>query len=436
MKIILILLDGLGDRAYEVLDHRTPLQAAVTPNLDRLAQLGSNGLFHASRPGQCLPSETAHFLLFGYDPVLFPGRGLFEAVGYGVVFRDDDVLSLAHFSSVRWEGDIPVLARGRKELGGDKEEMSRLYEAVTAYDTGGVHFRLQQTGFNDAILVLGGDVSPFISDSDPMQTGMPMAQVLPLSENPETLRAAKTAGALNRYLSWCTEVLSAHEVNRVRAAKGLPAANFLATQRCGRRVRQESFERKWGIPGLFIGSGAVFGGLAMELGLTFVKVEDGEDPGRDMAERIGMALADKSHGFVHVHTKVPDEAAHRGAPEGKVAAISALDRGMGELVRAAETRDDLVLAVTSDHSTPTVSRLIHSGEPVPLTIVGPHVRRDAVSRFEEIDAAGGCLGLLRGKELMLSLLNAADRSVLSGHRLGPSERPYMPEDYPPFRPYS
>lgn len=436
MKIILILLDGLGDRAYGILNHQTPLQAAVTPNLDRLAQLGSNGLFHASRPGQCLPSETAHYLLFGYDPARFPGRGLFEAVGYDVGFRDEDVLSLAHLSSVKWERGIPVLTRGRKELGGDKGDMDRLYEAVRAYDTEGVQFRLQQTGFNDAILVLGGDVSPFISDADPMKTGMPMAQVLPLSENPEPQRATKTARALNEYLSWCNRVLSDHEVNRVRTEKGLPAANFLATQRCGRRVRQEPFERKWGISGMFIGSGAVFGGLARELGLTFIKVEDGADPGRDMAERIGLALADESHGFVHVHTKVPDEAAHKGDPEGKASAISALDRGMEELVRATETRDDLIVAVTSDHSTPTVSRLIHSGEPVPLIIVGPHIRRDAVSRFDEVHAAAGCLSLLRGRELMLTLLNAADRSVLSGHRLGPSERPYMPEDYPPFRPYS
>ena len=46
MKIILVLLDGIGDRSYKLLDRRTPLQAATTPNLDRLAQMGSNGLFH------------------------------------------------------------------------------------------------------------------------------------------------------------------------------------------------------------------------------------------------------------------------------------------------------------------------------------------------------------------------------------------------------
>ena len=64
MKIILVLLDGLGDRSYAVLNHQTPLEAAKTPNMDRLAAMGSTGMFNAPTPGECLPSEMAHFLLF------------------------------------------------------------------------------------------------------------------------------------------------------------------------------------------------------------------------------------------------------------------------------------------------------------------------------------------------------------------------------------
>ncbi|MCI5125709.1 MAG: hypothetical protein D3925_14850, partial [Candidatus Electrothrix sp. AR5] len=37
-RCLLILLDGLGDRAYPELGDRTPLQAAHTPNLDNFAQ--------------------------------------------------------------------------------------------------------------------------------------------------------------------------------------------------------------------------------------------------------------------------------------------------------------------------------------------------------------------------------------------------------------
>jgi 2,3-bisphosphoglycerate-independent phosphoglycerate mutase len=140
-----------------------------------------------------------------------------------------------------------------------------------------------------------------------------------------------------------------------------------------------------------------------------------------------------SHDFIHVHTKVPDEAAHTGDPRRKQAAIAALDRGLDDLVKALEERHDLLVVVTADHSTPSISPLIHSGEPVPLTMVGPTVRRDRVESFDEVSAAGGCLSLLRGQELMLTILNHADRSALLGHRLGPAERPYVPRDYDSFK---
>jgi 2,3-bisphosphoglycerate-independent phosphoglycerate mutase len=433
IKIILILLDGLGDRSYKILNHRTPLQAAHTPNLDQLARLGSNGLFHAASHGQCLPSETAHYLLFGYDLEKFPGRGLLEGVGEGVAFDDSDVLCLAHLAGVTWQNGVPILTQGRDDIKGNAQDIGRLAAAITPYETHGISFRLHQTPRNDAILVLSGRPSPYVSDSDPMVCGRAMARVWPLSNNPEPEQAALTAKALNEYLTYCHSVLSNHEINRLRQAKNLPPANFLATQRCGRRIVQEPFIQRWGLTGMLIASVSVYGGLAHELGLTFVLAKDGQDPGGDLRERIRLALADTSHDFIHVHTKVPDEAAHTGDPERKEAAIASLDRGLDELVRTVQSRDDLLVVVTADHSTPSISTLIHSGEPVPVTIVGQTMRRDKVDRFDEVSAAAGCLGLLRGRELMLTVLNCADRSSLLGHRLGKTERHYVPHRYEPFK---
>ncbi|MBW1896857.1 MAG: 2,3-bisphosphoglycerate-independent phosphoglycerate mutase [Deltaproteobacteria bacterium] len=431
MKIILVLLDGLGDRSYAVLDDRTPLQAAHTPNLDRLASLGSNGLFHASLVGECLPSEIAHYILFGYDRKNFPGRGLFEAVGEGLVFDDEDVLSLAHLACVTWEEEIPILAEKRPVM--DTEELEALFEAIRSFQAHGIHFRLEQTRRNDGILVLSGEASPYVSDSDPMTVGRPMAKIQPIENNLEPDLAGHTAKALNQYLTHCHNVLTDHDVNRRRLDQGLSPANFLATQRCGRRIEQEPFDQKWGMAGALIASGSVYGGLAREIGLTFVRTNDTEEPDADLRERINTALSDDSHDFVHVHTKVPDEAAHTGKPENKEAAISALDRGLDELLEAVEKRDDLLVVVTADHSTPSISTLIHSGEPVPFTIVGPTVRRDDVKVFDEVSAATGCMGLLRGRELMLMILNYADRSAMAGHNLQERPRPYFPKQYQPFK---
>lgn len=433
MNIILILLDGLGDRSYRILNYRTPLQAAHTPNLDRLARLGSNGLFHAASPGQCLPSETAHYLLFGNDLETFPGRGLLEAVGEGVKFDDSDVLCLAHLAGVSWQNGVPILTQGRRDIARTVQETGQLFAAVTSYDAHGIRFRLQQTHHNDAILRMSGRVSPHVSDSTPFVTGRPIARIWPLRDNPEPKHAARTAKALNNYLTHAHKVLSNHEINKLRAEENLPPVNFLATHRCGRRIVQEPFHERWGLTGMLIASGSVFGGLAHELGLTFVRAKDTDKADKDLRERIDLALTDSSHDFIHVHTKVPDDAAHTGDPKNKQAAITALDLGLDKLVKALETRDDLLVVITADHSTPSISPLIHSGEPVPVAMVGPTVRRDAVDSFDEVSAARGCLGLLRGRELMLTILNHADRSSLLGHRLGENEKPYVPETYEPFK---
>lgn len=433
MKILLLLLDGLGDRSYEALGNCTPLQAAHTPHLDRLARMGSNGLWHAARTGHCLPSETAHYLLFGYEMERFPGRGLLEAVGYDVPFQDDDVLSLAHLSGITWQGDLPILLKSRADIKGDVAEIGALYSAISPYFWEGIRFHLHRTGSNDAILVMSGPVSPHISDCDTMMIGTPLAEVVPMAGNPEPKRADQTARAMNRYLSHCHRVLGDHEVNRGRQKQGLPPANFLATQRTGRRILQEPFHHKWGLKGMMIASGAIYLGLGRELDMTAVKVADGKDPGKDLRERIRTALSDTDHDFIHVHTKAPDEAAHTKDPARKRDVIDMLDPGLDELVEAVEQRDDLLVVVTADHSTPSSSLLIHSGEPVPVCFAGPNSRRDAVTAFDEISAAGGCLGFLRGEELMLMILNYGNRSTLMGHRLGPVERPYVPQGYRPFR---
>ena len=81
--ILVILLDGLGDRAHADLGGRTGNEAAATPNLDRLALDGSCGVLYAVGPGRAPSSEVAHWSMLGYRPDEFPGRAVFEALGHG-----------------------------------------------------------------------------------------------------------------------------------------------------------------------------------------------------------------------------------------------------------------------------------------------------------------------------------------------------------------
>jgi len=130
---------------------------------------------------------------------------------------------------------------------------------------------------------------------------------------------------------------------------------------------------------------------------------------------------------------VPDEISHKGTPMQKKQALEGLDRGLGELVNIVEHSENVMAIVTGDHSTPSgSSTLIHSGETVPVLIAGPNVRRDRVETFNEISVASGCLGLLKGRELMQMVLNFADQSALATHQLGDTVKVFIPDDYPPF----
>ncbi len=437
MKIILLLLDGLGDRAYDVFGHKTPLQAAYTPNLDKIASLGSNGLFHAATIGQCLPSEIAHYLLFGYGLESFPGRGLLEAVGAGVPFEDNDVLVMGHLSAVKWEGNRATLVDGPEVFHSEVHDINALYDHLlskTPFEQNGVSIKIhKKAGRNEFVLVLSGDVSPYISDSDPIIPGRAIAHIVPIPGSKEYEKAKRTAKCLNAFLSCCASTLRYHPINTRRYENCSPSPNFLVTQRSGRRIKQETFLNRYAMRGMIIASGGIYKGIAHELSMTFLEKKEDGNPGHDMREKIQIALNDTEHEFIHVHTKHPDVAAHSGNPLLKKDVLESLDQGFDILISALANRKDVLVAVTADHSTPSISDLlIHSGEQVPVIIAGDRVRRDDVHLFNEISAAHGCLGTLRGEELMLMLLNYADRSVFVGHQLGRDVKVCVPDSYEPF----
>lgn len=437
MKIILVLLDGLGDRAYDFFDHKTPLQAAWTPNLDRLATMGSTGLYHPAAIGQCLPSEIAHHLLFGYGMETFPGRGLLEARGAGVAFEEKDVLVMAHLSTVKWEGDRAILLHGPEVFHHAVQDMDILYKelhSLTPFEKNGIVITIHKMpGRNDALLILKGGASPHVSDSDPIIPWRNVAKIVPKDGCNDLIAAQRTASCLNAFIDRCGVVLKGHPINVRRYESHVPAANLLVTQRCGKRIPQQPFLERYGMKGMIMASGGIYKGLAREFGLTFVKRNEQGDPGCELRESIRQALDDPEYEFVHVHTKLPDVAAHSGDPHRKRDVLASLDYGFDILVDALDKRQDVLVAVTADHSTPSVSNLlVHSGEQVPLIIAGGRVRRDDVCSFDEISAAKGCLGTLRGQELMLMLLNYSDRANFFGHQLGEKHSLCIPTSYEPF----
>ncbi|MEE1184356.1 MAG: phosphoglycerate mutase, partial [Paludibacteraceae bacterium] len=92
MKHIIILGDGMADEPIAALGGKTPLQAAHKPTIDKLAQLGRNGVFSTVPDGFKPGSEIANMTVLGYDVrTEFEGRGSLEAASIGVAIQPGEM---------------------------------------------------------------------------------------------------------------------------------------------------------------------------------------------------------------------------------------------------------------------------------------------------------------------------------------------------------
>src|SRR5580700_11177190 len=113
-KHVLVVLDGLGDLATKEQGYLTPLEAAYTPNLDRLARDSAQGRMIPVAPGITPGSGPGHLGLFGYDPLEYQvGRGVIEALGLGLELKPGDVCARANFATLDAKGIVTDRRAGR-----------------------------------------------------------------------------------------------------------------------------------------------------------------------------------------------------------------------------------------------------------------------------------------------------------------------------------
>lgn len=420
LPIVIVLLDGLGDRAHDVLGGRTAGEAATTPNLDALVARGSNGVLLSLGPGRAPASELAHWALLGYLPDEFPGRAVLEAVGRGQDVSADDVFAYAALRPAERRADGHLWLTGRPDPARDADDARLLVEACDGIAVDGLAFGLAEVWRGEAILrvraaagVGGAAPDDRVTDSDVFfRDRHPVLRPLPCA--PE---AARTAAAAEAWTRRTCELLAAHPANARRRAAGLPELTVITLKWWGRpRTGVPTFEQRHGLRGSFGASSAFLRGLARTMGLAAVDLPETGDVAADLAGRLRFVDERLAAGddFVFVHTKAIDEAGHTKDPRRKQQAIEAADAVLGSL-----PVDRAVVCVTGDHATPASPEVIHSGDPVPLVVAGPGVRADRVTVFGELDQAAGSLGHLCGPDLMPVLLNAADRPLFAGSRPTP-----------------
>lgn len=417
--IVLVVPDGAGDRPYEVLTGpiagassaeprpRTPIEAAETPNLDRLATLGRAGLLYPVGPGLAPSSHQAHFALFGYTPREFPGRGLLEALGEGYAPEPGEVVLRANAARVsERDGVLWIDERPDPRTG----EAPYLAGSALDAEIDGVALRFVHTGALQGLLFMraldGRPLSHFVSDADPLHADAAVLAVQPLEEAPLADAAARTARVLNAWIRHSRTVLAGQPLDAMLVKWAGAAADFTP------------FPRRFGMRGVTLGSGPLYKGLGAAVGLDHREFGTASDPEADVAVRVQatLELLTEGYEFVHLHTKRTDMAGHKKDPARKAEVIAAVDRALAPLVPLVERRE-IVVVVCPDHQTPAAGPLYHGGGAVPLLIAGGVAGADEVTAYGETACVRGSLGMLRGGDVLPLALDAADRSAFLADRM-------------------
>jgi 2,3-bisphosphoglycerate-independent phosphoglycerate mutase len=314
-------------------------------------------------------------------------------------------------------------------MGADDEACAELSKEIAHFEKDGVLCEFVFNTRQEGILFLRGEASEDVTDADPYIEDLPVIKVEPLEDAREPERAAKTAACLNSYLSMAYRRLSEHRINKERAANGLPPVNFLLIKWCGRKRFLPPFEKQNGLKAASVSTGLMYKGLAAELGMDWIGTKYLPDWRDDLVSRLKLAekALDDGYEFIHVHTKGPDEAAHKKDPALKRDVISSLDEGLGYLFDSSLISDDNLIIITGDHGTPSGTKLLHSGEPVPLLMLGRYTYADDVKVFDEKSCVYGSLGRIAGKEMMPMVLNQLDRIKYMSAKLQPFNGIYWPK---------
>src|SRR6266511_3438300 len=191
--------------------------------MDALAAQGRTGTVVTVGPGIAPESDIAVFAILGYDPrEEHPGRGVVEAVGAGMDFREGDLAS--------------------------DEARTLAMEVNEKLKLPGATFELRSTVEHRGVLVIRsevGSLSAQVTNTDPayrkegslgvaLETfELEVARCEPLED---TEAAGRAAELTNAFVEGAAKILDASEVNGDRQRRGKLPANLVLTRDGGDHV--------------------------------------------------------------------------------------------------------------------------------------------------------------------------------------------------------
>ena len=411
LKIVYVLLDGVGDLPHPNLAGKTPLGAANTPNLDRLAKNGTMGEVITVGKGIAPESDIAVFNMLGYkfkhDD--YVGRGVVEAIGIGIDFKDGDLALRGNFATLNGDGVIIDRRAGRNIEKQDAEAVSNEIEEKIKFSDENTTVTITPTIGHRLVIRIrsNGALSSNISNTDPSYgrvNGMGIARAvtdflkiekcLPLDEESHTKLASKL---VNELTEQSLDIMRKSKVNERRKENDKKLLNGMLLRDAG-----NTYPKVTPINDLHSMKFSCIVDMPVEIGISEILKMKTYDAGglTDYEEKAKVAAkAMDEQNAVYVHLKGPDEFGHDGDARGKMENIEEIDkRFFGTLLDNIDS-SKVAVVISADHSTPCVNKG-HSADPVPLLISGNMVTSDDTQRFTETEAKKGRIGLIDGAQVI------------------------------------
>jgi 2,3-bisphosphoglycerate-independent phosphoglycerate mutase len=420
VKLLYIVIDGMGDLPVKNLSNQTPLEAAKTPNMDFLAKNGKTGLMYSVKKGMAPESDVAVISLLGYDPFKYStGRGIIEAVGAGLDFKDGELALRCNFATLGEGRNLVDRRVGRNLTTEEATELCKAANKQVKLTSHPATFEFKNTLGHRAVLVIKHKNKPLsgkISNSDPAyaiinglgvaatKVEMVLKTCLPLEKTEE---AQISADLVNEFIEKTHALWEDHPINKKRVSEGKLKANVVLTRDAGSKLPNFfSINKHYGVDFAALADMITERGIAKLVGMQADLLPP---PSGDLqadcelrANRLLEVLP--KHDCFYIHLKGPDEPGHDGDCERKKQIIAAIDEHFfGKLLPQINLKETL-FCITADHATPCELK-IHSDTPVPLLLSGGNLTPDKISRFSEKECAKGSLGIISsGHELMPQLM--------------------------------
>jgi 2,3-bisphosphoglycerate-independent phosphoglycerate mutase len=387
-KYVVIVPDGAADEPLDQFEGQTPLEAAETPNMDRISIEGRQGLVRTVPEGLEPGSDVAQMSLLGYDPLrYYRGRAPIEAAARGLRLGRDDWVFRCNLVTIA-DGAMADHSAGHIST----EEGSCLIEELQRHISDkrisahpGVSYR--------HLLVFRGmdfDVRTYPPHD---HIGKPVEKLLP---------RGKGADLLIQLMNQSQQLFAGHEINKVRQDLGENQVSSIWLWGQGKQATLDNFRKRFGVRGAAITAVDLVRGLAKLVGFDLIDVPGATgfvDTNYEGKGSAAIAALEK-YDLVFIHIEAPDEAAHERNAALKKKAIEQVDQYVvGPVLRALERYESWRILVLPDHPTP-VGTGAHTSAPVPFAMAGTAITGIQHLGFGETNAAKSGLRIEKGCELM------------------------------------